>query len=293
MGQNASQSYCLILHLPFMFYDSRQKLIEFWPTLEALLVCYQVVMSVKITDQDLILLRGCIEKLLNGLIALNGHLTPKPHNLTHYVSTITKVGPLKHGWMMRYEAKHRFFTDKAKITHNFMNLRYSLALAHQEEMSLRGFSIEDDIEEGKKCVILFQKHSQFSKYEQFLRLRDDHIDFDQLFILPSLKFNNYTYKPGLFLIENFKIYCILFVMRSENGYFFLCQIYDKINYEQCLNSIEIELTQQEEKLELIKHSDLLNKQSFEQVIYGSKKYIIAENLSVCDMSGVEMFSEFL
>lgn len=109
LGQNASQSYCLILHLPFILYNSRQKLSEFWPTLEALLICYQIVMSNKITDRDLDLLGRCIDKLLNGLIVLNGRLIPKAHNLTHYVNAIRKIGPLIFTWMMRYEAKHRLY----------------------------------------------------------------------------------------------------------------------------------------------------------------------------------------
>lgn len=183
------------------------------------------------------------------------------------------------------------FTDYAHHTHNFMNIRKSFAWTHQAEMSLRGFSINDDIEEGKRSVMLFREYSQFSEYEMFLRSIDDLIDFDELFILPSLKFNNYTYRPGLFLVENFIIYHILFVMRSNNGYFFLCQIYENIKYEQCFNSIEIELTQQQEKLKFIKHSDLSNKQSFEKTNHGLKKYIIAENLSIYDMSEMAIFSE--
>lgn len=278
LGQNASQSYCIIIHLPFIFHDKKERLEKMWPTLEQLLQCLQIVMSTRITESDLLRLEKIIDTFLNHILALNKHLIPKAHFLTHYPRAIRKMGPLKHYWTMRFESKHKFFTDSAKNTNNFINLKKTLAQRHQQQICMKRFSIQNDIEESKK--VKFRNHGDFSKYESFLASANTNIDFDHLFMLPFLKINNNTYKKGLVLIENFLVYDILFVLKIYNDYYFLCELYETKKFENSLNSIVIESYCPDEKLVYIKYSDLPNLQSFPKHICNGKLYVIAENLSV-------------
>lgn len=147
LGQNASQLYCLILHLPFIFYDMKQKLCKIWPLLETLLQLIRIIMSIKITEADLKRLEALIKSYLEGLLKFKDKLIPKEHFLTHYPNAIRKVGPLKHTWTMRFESKHKFFTETARLTHNFINI--ALANKHQKYICTKIFSIQNNITKSK------------------------------------------------------------------------------------------------------------------------------------------------
>lgn len=283
LGQNASQAYCLIVHLPFIFHYLKEKLTPIWGTLTELLQCMQIIMSIKITEVDLKRLEQHIQRFLDGLLSLTGKLIPKAHLLTHYVSAIRKVGPLKHMWTMRFECKHQFFTNAAKLTYNFNNLKKTVAYKHQEQICLKKYSIQNVIEESKQ-ITLFRDHCDFAMYEHFLSSVHKNIEFDCLFLVPFFKFNNYTYKKGLVLIENFLVYDIICVLKWHNDYYFLCEIFENKKFENCFNSIEIEAYSPEKQLALIKHSELHNMQSFSKIVCEKKTFIIAENLTVFNSS---------
>lgn len=284
LGQNAYQAYCIILHLPFIFFDLKPKLRTIWLILEELLRCIQIIISVEINESDINRLERHIDTYLRGILNFKETLTPKEHFLTHYPNAIRKVGPLKHLWTMRFECKHQFFTSAAQISKNFKNINKTLAKRHQEYICFKKFAIENHIEEGKRGS-LFRSHSEFGKYESFLNLVAN-IDFDSLYILPFLKFNNYDYRCGLVLVENRMVFDILFVLKLHNEFYFLCELYETKVFERTLNSIEIE-AYCPKQFAYIKHSELCNLQSFSKQICDRKIYVIAENLSVYNHSNVE------
>lgn len=214
------------------------------------------------------------------MIELKQKLIPEAHNLTHYLRVIRKVGPLKHLSMMRFESKHKFFTDAAKSTQCFINIRKSLAFKHQEQICLKKYSIENVISESKRDKA---PDVEFKfKFEAFLN--SDGVDLENLDILPFLDFNSYRYQNGLFLIKNKLIYQIISVLRRNGDYSFLCEIYKTKTYDESLNSIEIVKYSLEQHLAHIKLSELPNKQTFSSIACNSKIYIIAENLSVFELT---------
>lgn len=282
LGQNASQAYCIIIHLPFMFNFMKDKLRKIWPLLEELLQCLQIIMSVKIIEMDIKRLESHIDTYLQGMLKFKGKLIPKEHFLTHYPNAIRKVGPLKHLWTMRFECKHQFFTNAAQITYNFKNLNKTLAKKHQEYICMKKFAIENQIEESRKN--LFRNHTQFDRFESFLSSADTNIDFDSLFELHCLKINNYCYESGLVLVENYSVYSILFVLKSNSEYYFLCELYETKSFERSLNSIEIQPYCPEQQLAFIKLSDISHLQTFSKRICDKKMYVIAENLTLFNSS---------
>lgn len=283
LGQSAMQAYCLIVHLPYIFNYLKEKLTPIWDILEELLQCIQIIMSITITEVDLERLEQHIKRFLDGMLSLKGKLIPKAHLMTHYVSAIRKVGPLKHMWTMRFECKHQFFTNAAKLTYNFINIKKTVAYKHQEQICLKKYSIKNVIEESKRTS-LFRDHCDFTKYESFLTSVVKNIDFDSLFLIPSLTFNKYIYKIGLVLIENFLVYDIIFVLKYHDNYYFLCELYEKVCFERSLNSIEIKPMCSEKQLAYLKHSDLCNIQSFSKLSCNKKTYVVAENLTVYNLS---------
>lgn len=133
LGQNATQLYSVMIHLPFIFRNVREKLREVWSSAESLLKLMQIVYSSEIREDDVCNLSTHIEEHFTCLQRFfDGKLIPKHHNVLHYPNTIRKIGPLINYWMMRFEAKHQFFTNAANNTKNFVNITKTLAHKHQE-----------------------------------------------------------------------------------------------------------------------------------------------------------------
>lgn len=128
LGQNASQSYCLMIHLPFILFKFKEKLINVWKPVECLLRMFHIIKSVHITENDI----QALEKLTQEHMELfkeqfNTHLRPKHHLILHYASVIRSMGPVIYLWVMRMEAKHQYFNRVAQNTKNFVNLKKTLA----------------------------------------------------------------------------------------------------------------------------------------------------------------------
>lgn len=84
------------------------------------------------------------------------------------------------------------------------------------------------------------------------------MDFNSLYKFQFVHFNNNIYKSGLFLIENFSVYNIIFVLKSCNDYYFLCELFETKKFEVSLNSIEVQPYCLDKQLVLVKHSDSSN-----------------------------------
>ena len=59
------------------------------------------------------------------------HLIPKDHLLVHYPFILEIMGPVVYLWGMRFEGKHKYFSDLIKKFVNFKNLPMTLANQHQ------------------------------------------------------------------------------------------------------------------------------------------------------------------
>lgn len=100
-----------MIHLPFIFAKYQAKLNDIWGSTESLLKIMQIVYSHTISEDDINILTSYIEEHYTFLIEkFNATLSPKDHHITHYPNAIRKIGPLINYWMLRFEAKHRFFT---------------------------------------------------------------------------------------------------------------------------------------------------------------------------------------
>lgn len=87
LGQNATQIYCIITHLPFIFHDKRRQLRDVWLIMESLLKINRIIFSSTINESNISDLSENTKIHLSGpeLIRLFGvPLTPK-HNLAHTI----------------------------------------------------------------------------------------------------------------------------------------------------------------------------------------------------------------
>ncbi|XP_055297019.1 uncharacterized protein LOC129565809 [Sitodiplosis mosellana] len=93
LGQNATQLYCLFIHIPFIMADLRVKLESVWPSFGSLLKAITIMYSSKITE-SVVELENLIEiHLTNIRKHFDKNTPPKDHFLTHYPLTIRCMGP--------------------------------------------------------------------------------------------------------------------------------------------------------------------------------------------------------
>lgn len=287
LNLNASQSYCLFIHLPLILWDvlSENKdpvLQEMWFCYEKLLKIVQIVYSHSIREENIVNLEQLIETfLLRIQVAFKMNLTPKCHFLLHYPNSIREMGPLRNIQMIRGEAKHKVFTDDIKRFKNFKNVTKMLATAHQHQiltvnkphysmniapsvtdMQLRKLLLtNNDLREQKELLIKKFKGIDTIKCKQFLKI------------------DSTTYRIGHFIIYKKSFYNINFIMEHEHEYFFFCIKYDVVKFHDFSNCIEVEKSMNIRPL-LFKLTDMGNKNIYERYDVNGKNLIIADTLDV-------------
>lgn len=167
LGQNASQSVCLMIALPFIFHDLRDDLDEnVQEAMKSLLQLMQIIYSIELTELDVQRLEFAITNhLISFKRAFNLSLKPKHHHCLHYPDAIRASGPLVRSWMMRFEAKHQFCTNVAKKTKNFRNIAKTIADRHQNFICQRkNFDALDILPSKKTNIMSSVELEKFQRY---------------------------------------------------------------------------------------------------------------------------------
>lgn len=273
--QNAMQNYCLLLHLPFILNKFKTKLVPAWCAMECLLQAVQILHSTGIRECDIDRLRSVLKEHLKYLIETGANLLPKHHLSTHYPNLISKIGPLYHLSMMRFECKHKMFTDLVRLTNNYKNLPYTLAKRHQARVCLnknRAFNVNTEI---SKTSYLISKCADFEKYESHLIPL---INNDQIRANKFVRRGLLEYRERLMLIEGKNVFEIIHVICHNSKNFVLCKGYKVTQFHKELNSIEIELIQDSYKL--LDTSELRGYKTYDRTFLNDKMFIIADTLDV-------------
>lgn len=238
LGQNATQLYTIMIHLPFILADYKDKLKDVWTAVESLLLIMQIVYSHEICDNDIDKLTSYIQTHYEYLIDIfKATLLPKHHNVLHYPNAIQKTGPLILSWMMRFESKHQFFTKAAKKINCFINIAKTLDKKHQEAMSYNNFATD--------IIELSKISTKFNKYGRYEELKDVVSKFvncahEKLNVLHFAKLNCFEYREGLMIMSARRIFEIVNVFSYNDQILFLCRPYNVKRFDSIFNSVEIE-----------------------------------------------------
>lgn len=277
LGQNASQSHCLFINLPFIFADCKEKLEHIWIGIEWLLRCVEIMYSKEISDNDVDQLAAFIEYHLKWLQeCFEQNLIPKHHFLTHYPNAIRRIGPLIRFWMMRVDSKHQYFTHQAKNTNNFINITKTLAKKHQAMMAYKLFTV-CDIQPSKLSYKLSEVNAKHIEF--ILSCFGEEIKND-LHVPKFASFNLFSYRRGLLIVVENAIYEIIHVLSLHSKIFLLSHPYRVIKFESFLNSFEIECDQKSTQFKLVDPKKMNNPKSYEKKIVQQKIYIICDTLHV-------------
>lgn len=104
-----------------------------WHLLMVLKDIVELVVSQFHTDDTIGYLDNLISEHIQRFLELfpENRLIPKHHFLEHYPQLIKAFGSVVALWMMRFEAKHRFFKEIVRHTRCFRNILKSFAVKHQ------------------------------------------------------------------------------------------------------------------------------------------------------------------
>lgn len=199
LNQNASQSKCLLLNLPFILFKYRKnkELSKVWICVQSLLDIFHIVYSTKITESYLKRLSGCVKKHLKSIQKyFKVNLIPKHHFMVHYETIIRRIGPISDVAMFHYEAKHKILKGFSKNTNNFKNINKTIATRHQEVMCSKKYCGDDTVCAKKRNV----KSDWLNEHLNF---------FDGPHEIKEVKYfsiNTINYRSGLIISYNRCLY---------------------------------------------------------------------------------------
>lgn len=275
LNQNAMQSHCLMLNLPFILIDFRSELGHWWNAMEVFLQILQILYSTRILERDVNRLRALIQQHLSFLSGLGSNLLPKHHMMTHYPNLILKIGPLIHSWMMRFESKHKEFTDMVRLTSNYRNIPFALAKRHQDRVCVTKCMAFKTKIDASKTTYDISKCDGFEMFESLL------LQFTDNLLPRGIKFvrdGSLECRPGLMLINSNQIHKIIHIFSLRGKYFILCKKLSLIGFAFHFNSIQI--AENEDSFEIFDMLDIKCQKSHDSVHFEEKKYIIADTLEV-------------
>lgn len=199
----------------------------------------------------------------------------KHHFVTHYPNLIRKHGPLIHLWMMRFECMHKVFTDKIRQTQNFVNITKSLAESYQTDICMKSKKYEIDI-------VASQKKYDVRKLTDFCDYKLELENCFQSKIPQALQFVSYgsfQFRKGLMVIDEGTVFEIAHVLQEDSQFYIVCFSYKFLQFDETLNSIEIQQTARK-IYHLLNLNKLKNKKTYDKTFCAKKIYIIADTLDV-------------
>lgn len=277
LNQCASQIYCLMIHMPFIFHDIQDKIQEFFTPIKTLLECMQVTFSDVITESDINNLECRTNQHLESVKAVfKRNFTAKMHFLVHYPENIRKLGPPINFWTMRMEAKHKVFTEIAKTKKNFINPAKTMAEHHQEQICktvVCNSQIEASLRSGQ-----FSKSMQYFKFEGIIV---EKFGINQVDILRVHKFANYCgihYREGNFIITDSGLCRITHILSVKSKVMFICEPFEIVREDDFCVSLVVQ--KMEQNSFILDFSQLENKIVCHHVYVFNEIHIISNKLCI-------------
>lgn len=273
LGQNASQSMCLLENLPFILngYRNHPKLEKAWKCVQTLLQICEIVSSYEITESDVQRLETTIDmhlKLFKEIFGIK--LIPKQHFLLHYGNIIRKVGPLRHFNMLRYDAKHRTFKKFRNATNNFININKTLAKKHQQMMCVNGFTYKDNIEHG---VLRPFKEENIPESVRNCKFSGS------IYIAKFVRINNFRYSKGLLVVHQGIFHEIDSIIYNMGNFHISCCPRTVDSFDIFLNSLKLKKPGEDSSM-IFKISELVHTKTYQIKTLANDRYVISDSLDL-------------
>lgn len=190
------------------------------------------------------------------------------------------MGPIIFMWVMRMESKHQFFKQIAQSSKNYINLKKTMAIKHQEKQFSAEFSYIDKIKISKKSSSIFHNNI-YELYQEAIDKCFTERDLTDMIIVNSVEVNSVKYKAGYLVAHASHFSEINRVIMLENQVWFLCNSqYTIKRYDVFLNSF---LMEKKEKNHMVCFSEMKNFQVYEKKYLRCETYLVVENLELYNM----------
>lgn len=276
-NQSASSSKCLMEHIPLILYTYRNhpKLKEIWKCVTTMLNIMKICYSNTISDTVLSNLEEAVDcHLKNFMECFKKPLKPKQHLLTHYATSIRKVGPLVHNSSLRFEMKHKQVKDTIKNSNNFQNVPMSVANRMQIQTTFHESYIDLKEHSAPKRI-----NDEFVQQFGYLLHTLGNININDVQFVKNVKFNSNYYESGLILKNQQHFEEIRKILVFEGEFYFVCTRYNNTHYNHFLNCIKIEEAVPNQ-WSLLKHNDLEYPKTHDKIKLENSIFILANCLEV-------------
>lgn len=280
LGQNATQLYCLITHIPFILFSYKNQLKNIWNLVESLFHILEIVFSEEISKSDLIRLELEIERHTKIVLNNDKVLIPKHHFMLHYPRVIRVMGPTVFTSAMRLEAKHQELKSVAQKTKNFINLNKTIAEKHQLFVCLKKNKYCDEIEPGMDQFVLGES-DDFEDYKSCTTLQGNEV------VIKSLQVNNLCFKTGLLVLHKSIFFQISHVLRSSDrsSFLFLCDAsFDIKEKDSFCNSLIIQENQSFHHL--LNLNEIENMKCYQKVFVDGKIHVVCNKLELSKLCSI-------
>ncbi|XP_031549388.1 uncharacterized protein LOC116286933 [Actinia tenebrosa] len=293
LGQSAAQMQLLCNILPFILGMCVDLYSVHWKCFMSLLEIMMLCFSHSISYAAILVLKNKIASYLPLFKELyNARITPKLHYLVHVPSLMFMFGPLIRSWCMRFEAKHSYFKNIAKVIRNFKNLPLSLSTRHQSMECADNIVLNEGIDPCpliKKNIVFGSSKPIISAQDisyvreclfRFYNIQNNQVDACNIFLLSSVTIYGTVYKPGK---NNFidvsknapefgRIIKIWYV--EYHGIFFVIQVMHTTSFCEELNTYEIEEPHLPEGQEILASSEISHPKVCHTYQFNEKLYIV-------------------
>ncbi|CAN7941621.1 unnamed protein product [Ixodes hexagonus] len=196
----AVQKLSLLTFLPLLIGHKVPKGNKTWEMFLRLRCVTDIVLAPSIERSWVPYLEHLIRDFLDSFLEIfPSYFQPKMHYLLHYPRFINLYGPLRHVWCMRFEGKHQYFKDIARVARNFVNITHTLSKRHQLRQCYDGLSSLDVgyvlIGGTKTASLLSLPPSLRDSIEDYLQTKLD--GEDQATEVSALKRYSVLYRVGL------------------------------------------------------------------------------------------------
>lgn len=275
MGQSASQMWLLCSVLPFILAELVDIDTDRWKCFISIIEIMSLCFAHKISIATIVYLKKAIKDHLNlfKTVYKDINIIPKQHYLVHLPSLTLKFGPLVRSWCLRFEAKHAFFKDQARIIKNFKQLPLSLSKRYQSSVQAdyvklnkedEGPLFREEVKFGvSKELFGDDRETALSNIHRFYELGSH--DGITIYSLDSVNVHGTLYKPDKDAFLHFgsqsglpqfgKIVKIWFIA-NHRGIYFALHVVTTLKYNEDLNAFQIKEPDLPQGFEIVRQEKL-------------------------------------
>lgn len=133
LKMSASEMLCFTRYFGLFVGDLIPVADEGWQLYLNLREIIDIIFSRSVSEQKINILKVLVEEHHRLYLSstFKSYLRPKHHHMVHYPLIMSKVGPLRNLWSMRFESKHKESKTTANITTSRKNITLTLSIKHQ------------------------------------------------------------------------------------------------------------------------------------------------------------------